>query len=248
MQRPPSPSPLWRPKRASDSVSFAVSGILHAFRSQRHIRYHFYISILVLLAGVVWRLERVELLLLFFSIALVLITELLNTAIEAAVDLVTTTYHPLAKLAKDIAAGAVLVAAFAAAAVGVVLFLTPDRLARVAAASAAKRSEMELLVIASAVLLALVLVFKVRGNRGTFLHGGVVSGHAAIGFALCTVIVLADPSPFVWLAALLLALLTAQSRVEAGVHSVREVFMGALLGVSVAVLVFYLVPRVGGSL
>ena len=156
----------------------------------------------------------------------------------------TTTYHPLAKLAKDVAAGAVLVASFVAAAVGVVLFLTPDHLARLAAAPGPGARRWTLLVVAGVVLLALLVIAKVRGKHGTFLHGGVVSGHAALGFSLWFVIVLADPRPFVWLAAVLLALLTAQSRVEAGVHSVREVFLGALLGISVPVVVFYLIPRV----
>src|SRR5262249_59064131 len=104
-------------------------GILHAFSSQRHLRFHFFLAILVLLAGVVWGLPRTELLILFTSISLVIITELVNTAIEGVVDLVTTVYHPLAKLAKDIAAGAVLVAAFNAIVVGTILFLHPHPIA-----------------------------------------------------------------------------------------------------------------------
>src|SRR4051812_39923518 len=107
-----------RVKRSIDSIHYALHGILHAFSSQRHVRFHFCIAILVLLAGVVWGLPRTEMLILFSAIALVVITELLNTAIEAVVDLVTTAYHPLAKLAKDIAAGAVLIAAFNAIVVG----------------------------------------------------------------------------------------------------------------------------------
>jgi diacylglycerol kinase (ATP) len=239
-----------RPKSSIDSVHYAVNGILHAFSSQRHLRFHFFVAILVLLAGVVWGLPRTELLILFSAISLVIITELLNTAVEAVVDLVTTAYHPLAKLAKDIAAGAVLVAAINAIVVGAVLFFNPAQLQAVLARQAPvdPGRDLQLLVVASVVLLALLVFWKVRGGRGTFLHGGVVSGHAAVGFCLCTVIVLSTPAPFIWVVATLLAMLTAQSRVEAGVHSLREVLLGALLGITVPVVILYMIPLVVRSL
>jgi diacylglycerol kinase (ATP) len=236
---------MLRPKNSIDSVHYALNGILHAFRSQRHLRFHFFIASLVLLAGVVWKLPRVELLVLFASITFVIMTELINTAVEAVVDLVTTAYHPLAKLAKDIAAGAVLVAGFNAVVVGAVLFLNPDRIQAVLVdrRPVAEHRELEFLVIVCVILLAILLFWKVLGGRGTFLHGGVVSGHSAVGFCLGTVIVLSAPNePFIWLVALLLALLTAQSRVEAGVHSVREVVLGALLGICIPLLILYVLP------
>ncbi len=237
---------MLRPKTSIDSVKFALHGILHAFRTQRHVRFHFWLGILVLLLGIVWRLPRLELLFLLSAIVVVVITEMLNTAVEAVVDLVTTAYHPLAKLAKDVAAGAVLLASLYAAIVGIVLFFNPDHielvLGRRVAVDPGRR--IQLLVVACVVLMALLVIWKVRGGRGTFLHGGVVSGHAAIGFCLCTVIVLSTPEPFVWLIAILLALLTAQSRVEAGVHSIREVAFGAALGILVPVLVIHALPLV----
>jgi diacylglycerol kinase (ATP) len=79
-----------RPKNAFDSFRYALDGILHGFRSQRHMRFHFCVAILALLAGVVFQLERAELLVLTFAISMVIIAELLNTAIESVVDLVTT--------------------------------------------------------------------------------------------------------------------------------------------------------------
>src|SRR6266849_283530 len=119
-----------RPKNAFDSFRYALDGILHGLRSQRHMRVHFCVAALALLAGVVFRLDRAELLVLVFAISLVISTELFNTAIESVVDLVTTTYHPLAKYAKDVAAGAVLIAALTACVVGVLLFLDADQVRR----------------------------------------------------------------------------------------------------------------------
>src|SRR5205807_3751220 len=116
----------------------------------------------------------------------------------------TTAYHPLAKLAKDIAAGAVLVAAFNAIVVGAILFFDPRRIEEVVRRRTPVTAdrELEFLVIVCVILLSILLFWKVLGGRGTFLHGGVVSGHAAIGFCLGTVIVLSAPNaPFIWLVA-----------------------------------------------
>src|SRR6185437_11376086 len=100
-----------RPKNHIDSFRYAVEGIIHVFRTQRHMRFHFITVVSVLALGLLYRLSRVEMAILFLVCSGVLITEMLNTAVESVVDMVTQAYHPLAKLAKDIAAGAVLIAA-----------------------------------------------------------------------------------------------------------------------------------------
>jgi diacylglycerol kinase len=92
---------------------------------------HVVIAVIVLFAAWWLRIPRGDVLLVFFSIALVLALELVNTAIEAAVDLATSKVHPLAKIAKDASAGAVLVAAVVAVVIGVAVFGPPlwDKLA-----------------------------------------------------------------------------------------------------------------------
>jgi len=91
-------------------------------------------------------------------------------------------------------------------------------------------------------LLLLLVIWKVKGGKGTFLRGGVVSGHTAIAFFLCTMILLLTQHPFVAFLAILIALLVAQSRVETGVHTLREVFFGALLGIFIPVLLQRCIP------
>lgn len=117
-------------RRFFQSVSYAWAGIVHAVKTQRNMRIHLTVTTFVLLAA--WGLEvpRTDVLLLFFSIALVLSLELMNTALEAAVDLVTQEKHPLAKVAKDAGAGAVLVAAIISVIIGLVILGPPlwDRL------------------------------------------------------------------------------------------------------------------------
>ncbi|MET3290102.1 UNVERIFIED_CONTAM: undecaprenol kinase [Brevibacillus sp. OAP136] len=107
------------------SLRFAWAGIRHAVMTQPNMRIHLFFTAAVL-AGAWWlAIPRDDLLLLLLFIALVLSLELVNTAIEAAVDLVTTNRHPLAKAAKDAAAGAVLVAAAASVVAGIIVFGPP---------------------------------------------------------------------------------------------------------------------------
>lgn len=233
-----------RPKNALDSFRYALDGILHGFRSQRHMRFHFCVAVLALLAGVVFGLNRAELLVLLFAISLVIIAELFNTAIEAVVDLVTTAYHPLAKYAKDVAAGAVLIAALNACVVGLLLFLDVERVQHLISREPSTQVKFQTVIVTLVMLLVLLVIWKILGNKGTFLHGGIVSGHAAIGFCLCTIILLMSNNPFVAFLAILMALIISQSRVEAGIHTLQEVVIGALLGIVLPVVLFRLVPEV----
>jgi diacylglycerol kinase len=100
-------------------------GLAYLFRTQRNARIHLVIGTLACAAGRGCAIGRVEWAVLIFTIALVIILEGLNTAIEAAIDLASPQVHPLAKVAKDLAAGMVLVAAIAAVAVGVLIFGPP---------------------------------------------------------------------------------------------------------------------------
>ena len=101
----------------------AYAGMSYCVRTQRNLRIHLAITALVLSASAVLRVSLTELALLVFCIVVVIVTEMLNTALERAVDLVTSDYHHLAKLSKDISAGAVLVASLGAAVVGALIFL-----------------------------------------------------------------------------------------------------------------------------
>jgi diacylglycerol kinase (ATP) len=104
------------------SFSCAFQGLLYTFRSQRNMGLHLLAAILALAASFYFKVERTEFLFVILAISLVFITELLNTALEAAVDLRTKKYHPLARIAKNVSAGAVLLAAFFALVVAFLVF------------------------------------------------------------------------------------------------------------------------------
>ena len=124
-ERPPRRSPAPAPGRAPsliDSFNYAFEGIIHVLRTQRNLRLHFLAAILVFAAAIALGVSRLQLIALVLAIAFVLVAEMLNTAIEGVIDVSTTSFDPNAKLAKDIAAGAVLIASVAALGVGYLVF------------------------------------------------------------------------------------------------------------------------------
>jgi diacylglycerol kinase len=104
------------------SFGFALAGILHAFRDNRNIRIHTVIAILVLVASFLLGLTKIEKIIILLVVVLVIASEMINTAIEEMVDLITGEHREEAKRAKDVAAGMVLVAAIGAIIVGIVIF------------------------------------------------------------------------------------------------------------------------------
>jgi diacylglycerol kinase (ATP) len=225
-----------------DSFNFAAEGVIHALRTQRNLWIHFAIAAGVLIAALAFGVSRVELMLLLLAITFVLVAELVNTAIEAAVDVASTSFDPMAKLAKDIAAGAVLIAALNAVAIGYLVFSGAvaerssdflDRLADV---------PEERTLVALAVTIIVVIAVKAITGRGTPLRGGLPSGHAAVAFAgwMAVTLVLDDSSHHFLVSSLtfIMALLVAQTRVESGIHSAWEVATGGALGALITLVLF----------
>ncbi len=230
-----------------NGFKYAVEGVVHVFRTQRHMRFHFLTLVLVLVISLVFGLRREEVLILLFTITLVLAAEMFNTAIEALADLVTQTYHPLAKFAKDIAAGAVLITTINALAVGFLLFFGGDRLQTLGSKIDLHSPEWTTVVAVTFILLAtMITMWKVAGGKGKLWKGGIVSGHSAVGFFLAVTILFTSNRIAVGILAFLLAVLVAQSRVEGGIHTLREVVTGALLATGVAFTVYLvLAPMIG---
>jgi diacylglycerol kinase (ATP) len=223
------------------SFNHAFEGIMYAARTQANMRIHLVVAALVLTATLLLRLDRFYVIALIILIALVLALELVNTAIEAIVDLLTVAHHPLAKTAKDAAAGAVLIASAAAVAVGYLIFyqgITSGG-ATVFAAVQAVPANVALIVLVVAGIL--VIVAKAWTGRGSPLQGGAVSGHAALAFAAATLLAMFYQRPLPALLGYLIAALVAQSRVEAKIHSAFEVIWGAILGSVIALALYLLV-------
>jgi diacylglycerol kinase (ATP) len=229
-----------RPPTILDSFNYAFEGIIHVLRTQRNMRIHFLAAAAVLIAAVAIGVTRLELIALMISIAFVLIAEMINAAIEGAVDVSTTSFDPNAKLAKDIAAGAVLIATANAVVVGYLVFseAVQDRSSRLLDSLADAPAKLTLIALVLTVLL--VISTKALTQRGTPLRGGLPSGHAALAFAgwMALTLFVEDHRFLVSSIALVLALLVAQTRIESGIHSGLEVLYGAILGALTTLLLF----------
>lgn len=224
-----------------ESFNFAFEGIIHVLRTQRNMRIHFGIAVVVLVAAVVTGVDRLELIALLLAISFVLIAEMVNTAIEGAVDVSTTTFDPNAKLAKDIAAGAVLIATVNAIAIGYLVFSGQVADASTRLLDQLASAPAKLTLVALVLTVFIVIATKAVTHRGTPLRGGLPSGHAAAAFAgwmAITLMLEGEERFLVSSVALVLALLVAQTRVESGIHSALEVFYGALLGALTTLVVF----------
>lgn len=233
-------------KRTSllQSFNHAFQGLVYAVRHQRNMRIHLVVAVGVMVGAVLVDLTKVELLAILVSVVFVLVAELFNSAIETTVDMMTDQYDPRAKAAKDLAAGAVLVAAINALAVAYLVL--GDRLASptLKVAKVVRESPPHLTAIVFAVVLAAVIALKAIRRKGTPLSGGLPSGHAALAFAGWTAITWivgkTNQGLLASVIALIMALLVAQSRVETGIHSLLEVILGAILGAVLTTLIFQL--------
>ncbi|MBU0880810.1 MAG: diacylglycerol kinase [Candidatus Omnitrophica bacterium] len=220
------------------SFNAAVEGFIYVLKTERNMRAHFLVALFFLLLGIYLNFPAVEIMILAITITLVLMVEMINTAIELTIDMIKTDVHPAARIIKDVSAGAVLLTSINATIVGYILF--------------AKKIPFNvgeyMLNIRSSpwhlTFMALILVFgssilgKIIFHKGTPLRGGMPSGHSAIAFAIWTIIAFFSNNSIVIALAFLMAFLIARHRVKDAVHTVWEVIVGAILGILLTTVVF----------
>ncbi len=230
-------------KSLIESFNYAVAGIIYALKHEVNMKIHSFITVIVLISSIFFDFTKIEILILLFSITLVIMAELFNTAIERTVDLITDKYHPLAKAAKDIAAGAVLVTAINSVVVGYLLFFEKVNIKADNVFVKIKASPIYLTFIALFLTVFLVIAIKTKYQKkgGTPFQGGIVSGHSAVAFCTATIISFLSKSTLISILSYGLALLVAESRIEGKIHSLSEVFYGALLGSLIGILLFQLI-------
>src|SRR5437879_10582990 len=159
-----------RARTLLEGFNFAVEGIIHVLRTQRNMRIHFLAGVAVLVAGIAIGVSKLELIGLLLAIAFVFITEMLNSALEQAIDVATTSFDPLAKLAKDIAAGAVLIATVNAIAVGYLVFSHAIGQSAGSVLERLRDLPTEVALIALVLTVLVVIATKAFVGRGTPLR------------------------------------------------------------------------------
>jgi len=229
------------------SFEHAYRGMISAVRTQRNMRFHVAVAVLVLVASLLVGVSKLELAILVLTILLVFVTEMFNTAMEFVVDMVTREYHPLAKLAKDVSAGAVLVSSVGAVLVGYLILADNLGPLSLETLESIRSWPGHLTLVSLGVVVLVVLFLKAVTRSPSAFAGGMPSGHAAVAFAawVAASFIAVDGGAgryagLVSVISLLMALLVCQSRVESGIHSVYQVAMGALIGILVATAAFQL--------
>jgi diacylglycerol kinase (ATP) len=171
------------------------------------------------------------------AVILVLLAEMFNSAVEAIVDMLSPEHSEKARIAKDIAAGAVLITAFGAAVLGYTVLFPYIKSAFQEGLTIAKHSEEEIALIAFILILIMVIVTKSYFGKGHPLSGGMPSGHSALAFSVWVSVTFTTESFLASLLCFILAVLIAQSRVAVRVHNQWEVILGAFSG---SVITFFL--------
>ncbi|WP_294393869.1 diacylglycerol kinase [uncultured Clostridium sp.] len=225
-------------KKVLDSFNNAINGIIDTVRTERNMKIHLFVSLMILIACFFFDVTKYEFLILAVTISMVISAEIVNTAIEAAIDMTTNYYHPLAKVAKNAAAGAVLVTAINAVVVGYIIFWYKLSHLSYALVNKVKTSEPYTIFIVLVILCIAIIIVKAIFGEGTPLKGGMPSGHSALAFSIATAISLITEEPICILLSFLLAIITAQSRVDSEVHTVLEVVVGAVFGMLLTVFIF----------
>jgi diacylglycerol kinase (ATP) len=226
------------------SFEHAYRGVVSAVRTQRNMRFHVLAAVGVLVLSLLVGVSELELAVLVLTILVVFVTEMFNTAMEFVVDLVTTEYHPLAKLAKDISAGAVLVSSVGAVLVGYLVLADDLGPLSMETLNSIRRWPGHLTLVSLGIVVLVVVFGKALTRSPNSFYGGMPSGHAAVAFAgwVAASFIAAEGryAGLVSLISLLMALLVCQSRVESGIHSPYQVAAGAAIGALLTVSIFQL--------
>ncbi|ACM60375.1 diacylglycerol kinase (ATP) [Caldicellulosiruptor bescii] len=221
-----------------ESFDNAINGIIIAFKTQRNMKIHFIIAFTILFLTIVFKLNKIETVLVLICIGLVIATELINTAIENTIDLIAKEFEPKAKIAKDVAAGAVLVSALMSLTIGYFLFYDKIKLPIELTLKHIRGISFHVVFLSLIIVAMVIIVVKAVTNRTKFMQGGMPSGHTALAFAAATAILMLTNNLIIVSLAVFMALLVLESRIEAKIHTVWETIVGALIGILVTLLIF----------
>jgi len=222
------------------STNFAIEGILQGAKTQRHLRYHFFTAAFILVLSYVLGITRMEFIMVSLAVILVISAEMLNSAVEAVVDILSPQYSEKARTAKDIAAGAVLITAFGAAVLGYIIIFPYLKSFFTEGFIIARHSGEEIALMAFILVMILVVITKSHFGKGHPLQGGMPSGHSALAFSVWVSITYLTANFIVSLLCFVLAVWIAISRITIRAHNPWEVILGALMGATVTFLLFRL--------
>ena len=241
-------------KKTSNSNSLdawknAINGIMYATTTQRNIKIQLIIAVFVVIISLFFDLSRAEFLCFLFTIILILFAEMCNTAIETVVDLYVDVYHPKAKIAKDVAAGGVVITAINALIVGYFLFF--DKISNIGINFIKNIAESPIHLAFSTIIIVVIAILALiaiaRTNKHKVLNNKFMpSGFTTIAFAANTIIWLMSDyitsnekiNIVILTLSFILSILVATSRIESKTHKVSEVIFSACVGIMLVLIIY----------
>ena len=225
-----------------DACHNAVNGLIYATTTQSSIKKQLVMGVGVLILSLFYKLETTQFLCLTFAIFLVIFAEMVNTAIETVVDLYTDKYHPKAKIAKDVGAGAVLLMAINSVIVAYFIFLNETKIGELNETifKSVVNSPKHLILVSLILVVIATLVFKAINssyNKKTPVKKFIPSGQTALAFAILTSIWINSQNVLVFALALMLSLIIFENRLENKTHSLAEAIFGSFMGVLIVLLI-----------
>ena len=231
----------WKKKSVTEKFNVAFEGIFETIRTENHMKFHCFCTIIVCILSLFLDIGKYEALAVIISISLIWVAELFNTAIESCVDMVTDEYNSLAKRAKDIAAGAVLITAINALFVGYIVFERKVSINIKEVFLILKNSYQNTVFTIFILVIIIVISIKSIVKKGTALRGGFPSGHSALAASIVTLITSLTDNPKIFVLSLILAVLVVHSRIEGKIHTFFETIVGCFVGWAVTYLILILV-------
>ncbi|NEW05210.1 diacylglycerol kinase family protein [Paenibacillus sp. SYP-B3998] len=218
------------------SFRYAYEGIKYALDTQRNMKFHFSVAFLVLLAALFFKLAKTDILFILLAVTLMIVTELINTAVEKAVDLAMPDQHPLAKIAKDVAAASVLVSAGFAVIVGMIVFYEPiDHWFRASKQQEAPMSAGTIWVLIALVVFTVIVIETRFSDKGKLVRPSLL---VAIAFSVATVIAIFVDLTIVALLAYTLSALIFMILYDKKTRRFPALLLGAIIGTVVTIIAF----------
>ncbi len=231
-------------KNFLQAVNNSVDGIIYCATTQTNITKQLILGTIVMILSLFYNFTTAEFLCLTFAVFFVIFAEMINTAIETIVDLLVDTYHPKAKIAKDVGAGAVVLTAINAIIVAYFLFFRKTEISQVADSLLNQIVSSPIHLSFVAIIITLIAILAMKGafkkrelsdgvKQETFLP----SGQSALAFALLTAIWINSKNFIVFTLSLILSLIVFVNRLN-DKKTFAEVLFGAFMGVLVVILVY----------
>lgn len=233
--------PKMRNNNFLDACQNALDGIIYAVTTQSNIKKQLVIAVIVMIVSLFFDLNKAEFLCLMFTVVLIIVAEMINTAIETVVDLYTDLYHPKAKIAKDVGAGAVVITAINAIIVAYFLFFEKISTIGLKIIEEVVNSPVHLAFVAILLTVIVIVTLKAAAtkNHHKFIKENFMpSGQTAVAFAGLTIIWLTTRNVVVFTLCLVLALIIGINRYENKKRSISEIIVGACVGIMVVILLY----------